>query len=215
MKPKFTLLITVAICTAIASKAQISKGSIIVGGSLGLSTSTVKDDNGNKMSSNTTFSIAPSFGKAYKENRIFGINLNYSHTGDVDANSFGGGVFLRQYKSLSKNFYVFGDESLNISYGSYKYLGSNGTNPYVEKIKTTASYFSLAPGLAYDLTRKMQFEILLSNLLSLNYSNIKHDYDNNQIYTDYKENTFSLNSSLSLTQLSYINIGVRFILGRN
>lgn len=214
MKRTSTLLAMAVFCTTQAAHAQIPTGSTLIGGNIGLVTYSSKDDNGNKLNKNTSFNISPSFGNAYKTNRIVGVNLSYSHNKSLSSNSYGGGVFLRQYKNIGKDFYLFGDESLNANYSKYTWVSSNGSASTEEKVKTFNSYISLAPGVAYDVTRKLQIEMLLSNLISLSYSNIKHAFTNTVAFTDYKENLFSFNSSLSLTQLSSISIGVRFVLGR-
>jgi len=103
---------------------------------------------------------------------------------------------------LGKGFYVFANEGLNYSYYNYERYG--------EKQKNSSIALSLNPGLAYDLTHKMQLEMLFPDLVSLSYNVAKDDQPNYK----WKQSNFNINSFLNGSALSNISIGFRFYLTR-
>jgi len=217
MKQKFTLIATFIFFTVLTSKAQVSKGDIIVGGNLGFTTGTQKDVDGNK-NSTTNFSIQPSFGKVYKENKIIGIIARYRYLGNGDnselnTNSYGAGIYLRQYKPLGKGFYVFVQESLNADFNHLKNF--YGSPADIQDTKETNLYVTINPGFACDLSKRFQLELLfLNNLISAGYSHQTVKYEPSALYNDYKSNYFYINSNFDWSQLSSLNVGVKIFFGR-
>ncbi|MDR6341469.1 hypothetical protein HNQ91_004542 [Filimonas zeae] len=209
---KTLLLSAVALCTALAASAQISKGSSYLGGNAGFRMSTTRPDNGDKTTL-TLFNLSPSMGFAYKENRVWGLLLSYgnstSKTGNdkYSSNSYGIGAFLRQYQPLGKGCYLFAQESLVFYYNNGK---SNSANS--SKDNTYNTGLSLSPGFAYDISKKFQLELLLNGLLYANYGHNKVEQSGGVIR---EASNLSAGSSLSnLSQVNAINIGARFAFGR-
>lgn len=205
MNKKNTLAIFTCLFTA-ASFAQISKGTTFIGGNAGLNVGTYKS--GAFKDTYTSFSVFPSFGFTYKENRVAGFLLNYQHNNNGNqlppSNIYGAGVFLRQYKPLGKGFYVFAQEALNFNYTKLK--GDSVAYNYTKALNIFAN---VNPGLAYDLTKRMQVELLFNDLITVGYNH--YDY---LIPSNYKQSNFYINSSFNLSQLSSVNLGIRFLLGR-
>lgn len=220
MVQKFTLIAALFACISLTSQAQIEKGNVLIGGNLAFN-STTRDPVG-VFNPTSGLSLSPSVAWAYKNNRLAGVSLTYRHTGnenkDLNTNSYGAGVFLRQYKPLGKSgFYVFAQESLNYNNNEYRQFMSGYSGSYILKSKTNNISTGINPGFAFDLTRKVQLELLLNNLVSLGYSQTK----NSSIFNTTggpsfisKEHSFYLNSDFNLDQLSNINVGVKFILGK-
>src|SRR5690349_3813289 len=114
------LLITVITCWSLSASAQISKGSLFLGGNLFFSTQKNED----AKFTNTAFSVNPAIGKAIRENLILGIDLTYLNQQTKSNDSTrsteqyaGAGFFARKYASIGKGFYLFGQARV----GGYYY----------------------------------------------------------------------------------------------
>ncbi|MCD2422713.1 porin family protein [Niabella pedocola] len=208
-----TKLLTVALmtCAYFYSNAQVEKGSTLLGGQLGFTT---QGDTSSKK--NTNGQIAIRAGKAYKENRVFGINLGYAGTkNEMNSNgseqkntSFTAGIFNRCYKELGHDFYFFGEAGLGYSYG--KTTVKEDLPSSKRKINQTSSSIGLGvtPGIAYRVLDHLHMELLIPSLLAVNYSNNKVDFDGTQ---QFKTNTFSFNTAFSRNPLESLGIGFSFI----
>jgi len=215
MQTKFTLVLAVVLCTAVTSKAQVSKGNIVLGGNFSFN----NINYGSGSNDATYFSIAPGFGKVYKDNRVAGFTLRYQYNGsqisDLRTNSYGAGIFLRQYKPLGKGFYIFLQESLSANFDKYKYFSTFDTASVLRNNKNLNLAIVVNPGLAYDLSKRIQLELLfLNNLLSAGYlhSTESFEIDNNDIES--KQNSFYASSNNETTPLTSINVGVKLFFGR-
>src|ERR1700742_2487147 len=142
------------------SQAQIGKGTILLGGSLSVgSSSDNQSANGVAGAKITSSSVglSPSIGLAVQNNLVLGLHLIYDHQDESQdtvssskANDYGLGVFLRRYKYLGDRFYFFGESDLNFIYEHSR----NGQPGDLYSSETKTSLFSLgfAPGVAYSLT---------------------------------------------------------------
>ena len=215
MKLKFTLSQLAFIFIALTSKAQINKDVIALGGNLNFNTLTAKSESDKRKQ--TSITISPSFMLFNKENRAIGFNLNYGHL-DVDisgsSNTYGAGIFLRQYKPLSKSFYVFAQEALMYNYTK----GLVDSSTYYSFVDNRSHQVSLTvnPGIAYDLSKHFQLEILFfSNLLSVSYSHSQLlTHDNNGADEMRKYNSLNAGANFSASQLTSLTIGAHFFFGK-
>ncbi len=213
MRRNFTLLAT-AILFTLSLNAQTEKGSVYVGGSLAFVSSNVSNSSGTPVAgipTVTTFAVTPSVGWAYKDNHFMGFGLGYSNVNNKDplnkysANEFNVFYFLRQYKPLGKGFYLFGQEVVSVGFGTGKATGYN------EKIFNSG--LSVNPGMAYNVSKHMQLELQLVNLLMASYSSNKSSSTDNINYpspNDSKQFVFS--TTLDGTLLNNVSIGIRFFL---
>jgi hypothetical protein len=208
----------------LATDAQISKGSILLGGGVNISNTKYENENlgiAEKTHDNYT-TINPAFGIAIKENLVMGVSLNYGHsdntinssptvTRKIESDSYGSSIFLRKYLPIGKSFYLFGEGDINYTHNkqSDNYIPSSGFNA-TQKGWTVSLNFS--PGISYAITKKFHLETSLSNLLSLGYSNSKSNSISNNIYSSQERNSFSFNSNTS--PFSNFNIGFRFLLSK-
>lgn len=199
------------------TNAQITKGSIYLGGSVGAATSTFEDSNSPTQGKSSGFSINPAVGVATRNNLIVGINLNYTHGRNENFNNnqnsnrsgYGAGVFLRKYYPLSKLFYVFGESDLGYFYQNWQYLQTAGYT-YTSVNKQNSVSVSLFPGLAIHVIKSFYLEAIFSDLLRIGYytSNSTTNYFGST--STRKQKDFLVQSSL--TNGSNLNIGVRFII---
>ncbi len=173
-------------------------------------TSSIKGDNVNSFT-NTSLLVSPSFMTVYKDNRAVGFNLSYqyykSRSTSQKTNGYGAGIFLRQYKPLGKGFYIFAQEALNFRYAKI----SPDTTDFLNS-KTISIAFTANPGIAYDLSKKVQLELLLfNNFLSAEYSHLTSTSIPDGTT---KTNSFNIGANLDGSQLGYLNIGAKIFFGR-
>lgn len=214
---KITLLSLAIILFASITNAQINKGSIYLGGNIGGGTTKFEDSNSPTEGKSSGFSINPAVGVAIKNNLIVGINLNYTHgktenfngSQNNKRNGYGGGIFLRKYYPLSNVFYVFGEGDLGYFYQKWEYLQTPGYG-YTGVNKQNSISASLFPGLAIHVTKSFYLETAFSNLIGIVYSNSNFTTNSLGTTSTGKQKDFSIQSSL--TNGSYLNIGVRFII---
>src|ERR1700748_1997091 len=107
------------ISISMVSNAQISQGSLLLGGDLSFNSQNTRTPQGSPSNYNaTTVTLNPSIGKAIKDNLVLGLILDYSHYSTnsenpgvpntvTDYNTYGAGVYLRKYFPVGKNFSVF------------------------------------------------------------------------------------------------------------
>lgn len=210
---KITLFSLGLVLLSFVSNAQISKGSILLGGGLSLSSS--KPDNNTYKS--TGFTISPSAGIAIKENKVLGLQLSYGHSnfdnnnnpGDGHSNSYGASVFLRNYLSVAKNLYLFGQGQAGFGYNKSETIESINSTNTREQLNTSISLF---PGLSYALTKRFQLEVFMSNLVQAGYSSDKSTLTSGGFTTSGRSQSLSFN--INANPFTDLGLGFRIILGK-
>jgi hypothetical protein len=213
MKKKFYLF-SVCLVSFFATRAQINKGAILLGGNLNFSTNNIKPDS--LGSGGNIINIAPSVGKAIRENEVVGIGLLYTHSdskvgGQINSfnfssNAFGASVFMRRYRNLGKHFYIFGQGSFG---GDYLEDNShdNGQPENSRSDKGFNLNFGFYPGISYEINNKIQLETGFNNLLEMQFS---HNKTTGSGMANSTQNQFSFSSSLS--NFSGLTVGIRFLI---
>jgi hypothetical protein len=213
----------------ILSRAQITKGTILLGGDFGFETSSNKmtTDGTNPVvppttTKNSQFSLYPSIGKAVKDNLVIGVNLGLGYSTqsgnpNYKENDYGLSVFMRNYKYLGSRFYFFIETGLGFSYSDYTQDDSTGY-PSHEDSKSYGIGLALSPGVAYSLSRKWQLEAVFPSVLSAQYSYNKVNYlylpqglqpslpDQHQTGSE-----FNINSSFASE--IFLEVGLRYVIG--
>jgi hypothetical protein len=206
---------------ATTATAQIKKGTVLLGGQIGggnnKSTSSGTSVNTESKRNAVNFNI--SAGKAFAENKVIGIYGGYGFAKyeyapnvvyqNAKNNSYNAGVFYRQYKSLAKKFYIFGEANLGY-YGSNEKSNLNNPAGMVQTIKTNGITFGLTPGTSYQVCKKMQVELTIPALLSLGYQTAKQTYNNSP--QTIKTNSFNANATTQSSFLNNVAIGFKFTL---
>lgn len=210
------LLLAIPFCfIGILSKAQVTKGSVLLGGDIGFTSNKVEIENAsisytNKMSS---FTATPVFGKAIKDNLVVGIfagatrsksdQVNYGYD---KSKGYNGGLFIRKYRSIgTSKFYLFLQGSAG-GYYTESESYSRGSNNY-SSLKTMRYNLNVYPGLSFAVSKKFHLETGFSNLLYAEYSH-ENRYDGSQRIND----AFALGTSLN--NLSNFYLGFRILLGK-
>ena len=190
------LLLPVFLLTTLAVHAQIDKGRVQIGGDLNFNNQHFSQSS-NSINNYTSLIIRPSIGRFYATNQLAGLFLNFVYAGNYTGKTYtyGGGVYFRQYKQVVKSLYVFAEEQGGFNYNRYTNFPSVSS-----PVNSYSISLNLRPGIAYDLTKRMQLEMAYNNLLSVSYNYSK----DNQI--------FSLNSSLEGSAFQNLLVGFRFYL---
>jgi hypothetical protein len=212
---RITLTTIAILLFASVTNAQITKGAFYLGGSIGASSTKQETGNSSTEGKSTLFSVNPALGVAVKNNLIAGIDLNYLHgsienlSGNQDnkRNGYGAGIFLRKYFPISNRFYVFGQTGLGYFSQKNEYIQTPGY-PFTLTNKQHSISASIYPGVAIHVFKSLYLEAAFNNLLQIEYSN--STTEGNFPSTSQKQKDFTIQSSLS--NGSYLNIGVRFII---
>ena len=225
---KTSTLTLLVVCLAQIVHAQISKGSLFLGGSIGYSHNSNEmeyNPSGNTVqdNKNTTWSFQPQIGKAVAANQIVGVFLNFSKTSGSQQSGLnrllnettgnGGGIFYRRYHGLSNRLYLFGDAALGANFTRQQTNNDNGTINYASfKNKNTAINLSITPGLSFAASRKVYLEASLNSLLAIGYSwGNSHTYDvRGTVQQTQNQKSFSAGANANAT--SGLSVGLRWIL---
>jgi hypothetical protein len=208
---KFYFLVSIASFMSFSSFAQISKGSIWLGGNIGFSNS--KNANGENSKSDY-YSISPSIGVAVKENTILGIELNFdrsnfkSELNSVEISHYGIAAFERKYWEILNRFYAFGH--FQLAYAKEK--RNNDYTNATEKSNGWSASLSAAPGLAFAIGKRCHLETMLNDLFYVNYGESKNNTTNVSGITSY--DSHSISGGINFEGASTITLGVRFLVGK-
>lgn len=215
MRKKITLFTATFLMGCIVANAQINTGRYLLGGDLNFWNEKIVEPNNNY--TGEFFLTNIKLGKVIKENTVVGLSILYGNSSNKyspnniqKSNQYGAGIFYRRYKPLSKSFHLFGEGGLN-----YLHTNIEMDAGSVSKTKSDGATLNLMPGISYSLSNRIQIELLMPNLIGINYSHVKTEYTNVGAPTmALEKNVFSLGTSLDGNLLSNFGIGFKFILGK-
>lgn len=218
MQKLFTL--TFILFIASSAMAQFKKGDKVLGAGLNFQTSKSENNSYTIPSTNTQtgFSLSAELGFAKKENRLSGFFASAGYgktkneypslpTANSKSDNFNvaAGYFSRAYKSLGKNFYVFGEGRAGFNYSQ----ADNSKSISGPEIRDYGVNLGLYPGLSYKWNDRFLLELRFADFVSVGYS--KREAKSVNDTKDIQRN-FSLGSSLGLGYLSNIGIGARWVI---
>ncbi len=200
---------------ATISQAQIKKGSVLLGGNFGFSKD--KSESGTVENKGNSFHVSPAVGIAFKDNWVVGINTGFwqsrskpaTPSNNYEVNSYSGGIFVRRYSHLGKNFYLYGNAATGYStYNRKEAFGTDNTRKY----ETKSVSLTVSPGLAYAVSNRFHLEVYLNDLLTLGYTATESvDSGIGGVFTS-KGKGFNLGTNLNTT--APLSLGFRFVLGK-
>jgi hypothetical protein len=214
MKQRIVLSLVFVCAFMVTTRAQISKGAVWVGGSIGYNESKLEPTGSTGSPIKTsTVTINPAIGTVVKDNLVVGINLLYSHiksenNGTIESktNAYGGGIFVRKYFPVISRLYIFGDANA-------AFTSSKTDNTLTPTIKTTSrssiGTVGITPGIAFSVSKRFMLETSLNNLLSVAYTSTKTSGPTN--YYNGKSHQFA--AGVYAEGKAQFNIGCRFLLG--
>jgi len=211
------ILLIVIICTVFtAVDAQIKKGSLLLGGQLGVTSLSTKSVNSGDQK-NSYVNITVSAGKTIRENLLLGVSLLYSYNSTganlpytQQQNGYGAGVFVRKYKTLGKGFYLFGQGSVNGQYNTGRYRNYYNVPNYDNDTKGYDLAASFYPGVSYAISHHFQIETGFSNLIYIDYNHSKMTAFSGSFPSPSTTSSFTAGSSLS--NYSGFVVAFRFLL---
>lgn len=216
MKAKFLLSLILISSSFTICNAQITKGTVSLGGDLSFYTSTSSTEgNSNDRKQNNIY-LAPSIGKAVKDNLIFGVDLEYRHTFDrlennpakSQGNNFGAGVFLRRYLTLGKGFYLFAQGTAGISYGIEKVV-TYPSGTFKSETKSIGASVTFYPGVAYAISKKFQIEAGFRDLAYIGYGHSKRVITQGSPLNTEKTKTSAFNIGTTAGSFTNFTLGFR------
>jgi len=189
MKFKFLLFSLFALLCMETTRAQINKGAVLAGTSIGYNQIKSKYNISGGDLKVKSFTVSPAVGIAIKENVVAGIRFDYlkntqksvydaNSTYDDEAKNYGGSIFIRRYVPLISRLYVFGE-------GSASYTNVRETNTQVyfaskneRKTKGWSTGLHITPGISYGVCKKFLVELGYNSLLNASYGKSKMVYNN-------------------------------------
>jgi len=224
---KLTTLTILFFAAITAGTAQFQKGQKLLGGSISYSTGTTKTDQvSNFNSKRSNFSFNPSFAWFTSANRLTGFSVGYGRnktyqeqlSGSSYQESLSGSgsadVFTERYYPVINKLFFTLQGRLGVSYTRGKTRGANGTNNEVENQQRGFGInMGLAPGITYQLSPRVLFDLRLNNMLNAGYSrttskNVKPGTNASK----WTEESFAVSSSLSSGTLGSVGLGFRWII---
>ncbi|PZX61943.1 hypothetical protein LX80_02107 [Hydrotalea sandarakina] len=198
---------------------QISIKSVLLGGQVGYYNSYIDYAGIHPNEKKKTAAFNISIGKALKENSVYGLNLTYSPSQadnfyygtnyiNLKIYQYNFGIFYRKYKKLATDFYFFTE--LGASYINAKQTNTDTMGAKLETIKQLGGQLFLTPGLSYKVLNKLHLEIIIPNIVTIQYIVTKDETSTQQT----KQRQFLFNSSLNSSGngLTFIGVGFHFIL---
>jgi hypothetical protein len=227
---RILLILVIFISSSLIVSAQFKKNNILLGGQLsyGYSSNTYAQPNASfpiNDSKTNSGNITISLGKALNENTLVGIDLTYapssttnypSYNGNIPlkyhSNAYIAGIFYRKYKSLGKEFYLFGQAS-----AWYNWSDQSGKDSIGEKLISGSSWstgIDLYPGIAYRISKHLFLELSIPNLVYIGYSksNSSNQYGTVTEVQTSKYDQLIVSTSLNSNPLNALGIGFRLIL---
>ncbi len=217
---KIVLFFLLVLTGSLAASAQITKGSILLGGGVSFGNNKSEAEN-NYEAKQTGYYVGLSAGIAIKENTVVGGSISYGQTNQkrktggntftpYENTTYGAGVFLRKYLPLGKNFYLFGQGGLNYNHNNQFQL-SNNTEQRIETNGWNVG-LSVAPGLSYALTKKFHLELGFNELAGISYGRSKTN--NTFLGGTSTSHNSAFGFTTSLGTSTPLNIGFRVLLAK-
>ncbi|MDX2189626.1 MAG: hypothetical protein SFY32_07165 [Bacteroidota bacterium] len=214
---KKIILSTLFIGFSIISNAQVSKGTLAIGGQIGLSFESSK--NKSTFGAVTTetdgpaitkFSILPAVQYFVIDKFSIGINVGYqlSSSYQKSTSTFGGtsfevtnssgafvvAPFARYYYMLSENFGFFGQAAVPLMFGTNTTISKSGSTSVTTDLPYSSFGFQLTPGIVFFPTKKIGIEATLGNIFAIQAQTVATSKNPDASYTKTNIDLFNVNT---------------------
>lgn len=183
----------------------------MAGGSLGVNTQKNEGNpDPNPIRSSST-SFWPSLGVFVRDNLAVGVRAGYGgstygfQNGEQKTRNTSADFFARKYLPLGKGFYLFGEGSIGYFRNKMETESASGTQ--VSAATTNGVSLSAYPGISYAVSRRLQLEAGLSNLLHIGYSTSRYEYAASQTGSISRSSGF--NAGIGVGASIPLNLGFR------
>lgn len=202
---KMIVLAVVGLFGTQFAKAQVSKGDFLVGGTVGINTTTNKPNDANDNKTTTTeFSISPKVGYALSDKWMIGVfaetlfGTQKTELAGVETkdkmNLIVPGVFVRNYHVIGgSKFAFFGEANVGYGFGQTKEDGTKTES-------LSGIYANVQPGISYFVTKHFVIEGVFGGL---SYANTTSEAEGTNIKS--KTSTFDFQFT------KQFNLGVSFL----
>jgi hypothetical protein len=219
------IIISICLFNAIQGYAQLSKGRILLGGSISASVADNEHGIGNNqgVATERSFSAAPNVGIFISDRWVVGLTPNFStayqrsglSTHEFTQKTYGVGLFARYYRPVNEQFSFFG-EITGIDLGYYRNQQEN-FDPQQGRRESWSrgTYYRIGAflgiGAAYFFTPKVAVEASFGSL-GFGLTHVSGEYEDGfGGQGDTKGNNKGFSFSL---RPSTLNLGVNFYLGQ-
>lgn len=214
------IAITVIVAvSALSSNAQITKGSLMLGGSFGAN---ITMESTNKLTGSsdvvskgyTEWNLSPTIGYFISNGFATGLSFevnsikirtatsgNGRYQKHVISNNLGVALFARKYKEIIKNTYFYSEGSLSYVKGSYTDQQANGLTSFEDGDKVDYSNIgiNITPGISYFISPKLGIDFALNNLLGYNLTTNQIKYQGIDVTNETSFGSFNLGAGLTPT----------------
>lgn len=123
-------------------------------------------------------------------------------------------MFYRKYKRLVKDFNFFGEADATYFFGKGIQESSNTGSP--SKTIDNGGSIAFIPGLSYSLCKRLQMEVSMPYILSIEYLHRHTTYQSSatQPQPDKEGSIFSFGANLNSNALYAFAVGFKFLLGK-
>ena len=204
MKKILTALVCIIMVQLV--QAQIQKGSLFLGGSIGITKSNGESGIGDK-TTGFSWNISPQIGKAIEQNKVIGMQFSAGSNSTENTNAGGStaknegkqigvGVFYRQYFPIYKKWMFYGQANTNLNFFNSS-ASTQGIKNQQAKVINVA--FTASLGITYQVSKKLWLEAGLSNLAGIEYSHQKSETLSSAgvVTSTFKNNSVSANVNLN------------------
>lgn len=179
--------------TALSTNAQVTKGSLMFGGSLGAnvtmeSTQKVTGAADTKRPGYTEWNFSPTVGYFIGNGLALGLSFNVSSnyvysittndgntTENIMRSDLGVSLFARKYMLITEKVYFHGQGALGYTSGSFTTRKTVGSSGLADDDKNNFSNIgiNITPGLTYFVSPKWGIDFSLNNILAYNMTTTK------------------------------------------
>lgn len=200
-------MIVVAVLGLIGTQfanAQVKKGNILLGGTVGVSSASSKVENADGKITTTQFNISPKVGYAVSDKWVVGVFANsqfatvkntMTPTDTKDQTTIiAPGIFVRNYHNIGESkFAFFGEANVSYGFGSTK---DDGTKTQTVNVIDA----NVVPGIAYFVTKRFNIEGVFGGI---NF--------NNEVEKPEPTGTKVTNNTFSLQFTKQFSLGVNWL----
>ncbi|MFA9213412.1 MAG: hypothetical protein ACEQSR_06145 [Candidatus Methylacidiphilales bacterium] len=207
--------------SALSTNAQVSKGTLMFGGSLGASvtmesTQKVTGAADVKTPGYTNWNFSPTVGYFIGDGLALGLSLNVSSnyvysittndgktTENIMRSGLGVSLFARKYMLITEKVYFHGQGSLGYTSSSFTTRKTVGSSGLADDDKNTISNIgvNITPGLTYFVSPKWGIDFSLNNILAYNMTTRKTETEiaGSTVTTETTGGNFSIGAGLTPT----------------
>ena len=215
------ILLVLSIAGCLHATAQIKKNAVLVGGNIAVNNNQTQTFTSNNEA--VLLNICPSFGIATKNNTVVGGYINILNSKTInktnnvvtnrgDGNSFILGMFFRQYKPISKNFFLYANSSFGGGAVYQKTETITSPTILIDERKGVVMNIGFSPGVGYAINNKFHLEIGFTDFISFNYSTLKPTGASMVQGNATNITTFGVNALAFTRPLDNLQVGLRYII---